>query len=85
MANFSQIAWIAEHIELYKTDPEKAHMWDAKSAGGSGTLPTRRPPRGAASERSTESGQGVAHCLLESSVGLATRGGARTLATDGVP
>ena len=40
MANFSQIAWIAEHIELYKTDPEKAHMWDAKSAGGSGTLPT---------------------------------------------
>lgn len=40
MANFSEIPWIAEHIELYKTDPEKAHMWDSKSAGGSGTLPT---------------------------------------------
>jgi deazaflavin-dependent oxidoreductase (nitroreductase family) len=40
MANFSEIPWIAEHIELYKTDPEKAHMWDAKAAGGSGQLPT---------------------------------------------
>ena len=40
MANFSEIPWIAEHIELYKTDPEKAHMWDSKAAGGSGQLPT---------------------------------------------
>jgi deazaflavin-dependent oxidoreductase (nitroreductase family) len=40
MANFSEIPWIAEHIELYKTDPEKAHMWDSKAAGGSGRLPT---------------------------------------------
>ena len=40
MANFSEIPWIAEHIELYRTDPEKAHMWDSKSAGGKGLLPT---------------------------------------------
>lgn len=32
--------WIREHVELYLTDPEKAHMWDASSAGGSGLLPT---------------------------------------------
>ena len=40
MPNFSEIPWIAKHIELYKTDPEKAHMWDSKEAGGSGPLPT---------------------------------------------
>ena len=31
--------WIRDHIELYKTDPEKAHMWDSGPAGGSGLLP----------------------------------------------
>lgn len=40
MPNFSEIPWIAKHIELYKTDPEKAHMWDSSEAGGSGLLPT---------------------------------------------
>ena len=40
MANFSEIPWIAEHIELYRTDPEKAHMWDSTSLGGPGLLPT---------------------------------------------
>jgi len=40
MAIFSEIPWIADHIELYRTDPEKAHMWDASAAGGSGLLPT---------------------------------------------
>jgi len=40
MPNFSEVPWIAKHIELYKTDPEKAHMWDSKEAGGSGPLPT---------------------------------------------
>lgn len=38
--DFSQIEWIAKHIELYKTDPEKAHMWDARPVGGTGILPT---------------------------------------------
>ncbi len=33
-------AWISEHIKLYYEDPEKAHLWDATSAGGSGFLPT---------------------------------------------
>ncbi len=40
MANFSEIPWIAEHIELYRTDPEKAHMWDSAPLGGPGLLPT---------------------------------------------
>ncbi len=40
MADFSKIPWIAEHIELYRTDPEKAHMWDSTAVGGPGPLPT---------------------------------------------
>jgi len=40
MANFAEIPWIAKHIELYKTDPEKAHMWDSTPLGGPGALPT---------------------------------------------
>ncbi len=40
MANFSEIPWIAEHIELYRSDPEKAHMWDSAPLGGPGLLPT---------------------------------------------
>lgn len=33
-------AWIRQHVELYLTDPEKAHMWDSSVAGGPGLLPT---------------------------------------------
>jgi len=40
MPNFSEIPWIAEHIELYRSDPEKAHMWDSAPLGGPGLLPT---------------------------------------------
>ncbi len=40
MANFAEIPWIAEHIELYRTDPEKARMWDSTPLGGPGILPT---------------------------------------------
>ncbi len=40
MANFSEIPWIAEHIELYRKDPEKAHIWDSTPLGGPGDLPT---------------------------------------------
>ncbi len=32
--------WIADHIELYSTDPDKAHYWDASVGGGRGLLPT---------------------------------------------
>jgi deazaflavin-dependent oxidoreductase (nitroreductase family) len=40
MPNFAEIPWIAEHIELYRTDPEKAHLWDSTPLGGPGPLPT---------------------------------------------
>ncbi len=40
MADMSQIPWIAEHIQLYRTDPESAHMWDSAPLGGPGLLPT---------------------------------------------
>jgi deazaflavin-dependent oxidoreductase (nitroreductase family) len=40
MADFSQIPWIAEHIALYRSDPEKAHHWDSGALGGPGVLPT---------------------------------------------
>ena len=40
MASFSEIPWIAEHIELYRKDPEKAHHWDSTPLGGPGILPT---------------------------------------------
>jgi deazaflavin-dependent oxidoreductase (nitroreductase family) len=32
--------WIADHIELYRTDPERAHYWDASLGGGSGQIAT---------------------------------------------
>ena len=32
--------WIKKHIAEYKTDPEKAHMWDSSMLGGPGPVPT---------------------------------------------
>ena len=40
MADFSEIPWIQEHIALYRSDPEKAHMWDSSPSGGPGRVPT---------------------------------------------
>jgi F420H(2)-dependent quinone reductase len=40
MAKFSEIPFIQKHIELYRRDPEKAHMWDSSAGGGPGVLPT---------------------------------------------
>jgi deazaflavin-dependent oxidoreductase (nitroreductase family) len=40
LPNFSEIPWIAEHIALYKSDPEKARLWDSRPLGGPGVLPT---------------------------------------------
>lgn len=40
MADFAEIPWIAEHIALYKSDPEKARLWDSTPLGGPGILPT---------------------------------------------
>ena len=32
--------WIRDHVELYLSDPERAHLWDSTVAGGPGPLPT---------------------------------------------
>lgn len=32
--------WIDDHVELYLSDPEKAHYWDASLGGGEGMLQT---------------------------------------------
>ena len=40
MASPADVPWIAEHIALYQSDPEKAHMWDSTPLGGPGILPT---------------------------------------------
>src|SRR5580692_7176041 len=32
--------WITDHVELYLSDPEKAHLWDSTIGGGPGLLPT---------------------------------------------
>jgi deazaflavin-dependent oxidoreductase (nitroreductase family) len=42
MANIpdSMPSWIKDHIDLYLSDPEKAHMWDSSAAGGTSILPT---------------------------------------------
>ena len=32
--------WIKDHVELYLSDPEKAHLWDSTIGGGPGPLPT---------------------------------------------
>jgi hypothetical protein len=36
-------SWIADHINLYKTDPEKAHLFDC-SIGGGKPLTSTLPP-----------------------------------------
>ena len=78
MANFSEIPWIAEHIELYRTDPEKAHMWDSTSLGGPGLLPTLL-----LTTRGRKSGEPRALPLIygtagDSHVVIASKGGAPT-------
>lgn len=40
MPSFAEIPWIAEHIRLYRSDPEKARLWDSTPLGGPGPLPT---------------------------------------------
>lgn len=32
--------WITSHIQLYRNDPDKGHMWDSAPVGGPGLLPT---------------------------------------------
>lgn len=33
------VDWKAQHVALYKTDPEKAHLWDSSVAGYHGVIP----------------------------------------------
>jgi hypothetical protein len=33
-------SWIADHVELYRTNPEKAHLWDSSIGGGKGMVAT---------------------------------------------
>ena len=40
MADSPHAEWIREHIELYASDPDKGHLWDASHLGGPGPLPT---------------------------------------------
>ena len=32
--------WITDHVQLYREDPDKGHMWDSTFAGGPGLLST---------------------------------------------
>ena len=32
--------WIKDHVGLYLSEPEKAHLWDSTIGGGPGPLPT---------------------------------------------
>ena len=32
--------WITSHIQLYREDPDKGHLWDSTFAGGPGLLQT---------------------------------------------
>jgi len=40
MTKIKDLDFVKNHIALYKSDPEKAHMWDASAAGAPGLLPT---------------------------------------------
>ena len=70
--------WILDHIELYRTDPERAHDWDASLAGGKGHLPTLL-----LTTRGRKSGREIALPLIYRKIGdawviVASKGGAPT-------
>ena len=33
-------SWISEHVKLYKSDPERAHLWDSALGGSKGLVTT---------------------------------------------
>ena len=37
---FQDLPFVRDHVQLYKTDPAKAHMWDSSAGGGPGLVPT---------------------------------------------
>jgi deazaflavin-dependent oxidoreductase (nitroreductase family) len=75
---FAEIPWIAEHIDLYRKDPEKAHLWDSTPLGGPGLLPTLL-----LTTRGRKSGQPRSIPLIYGNVGdsfvvIASKGGMPT-------
>jgi deazaflavin-dependent oxidoreductase (nitroreductase family) len=40
MPRIQDLPFVQQHIELYRRDPEKAHLWDSSPGGGPGVLPT---------------------------------------------
>jgi deazaflavin-dependent oxidoreductase (nitroreductase family) len=78
MVNFSEVPWIKKHVELYRTDPEKARLWDSTPLGGPGLLPTLL-----LTTKGRKSGQPRALPLIYGEVGgsyvvIASKGGAPT-------
>jgi deazaflavin-dependent oxidoreductase (nitroreductase family) len=68
--------WIFDHIELYKRDPEKAHLWDSSLGGSKGMLTTLL-----LTTRGRKSGNDVSIPLIYSKYGnafvvIASKGGA---------
>ena len=68
--------WIEDHVELYLSDPEKAHYWNASLGGGQGKLPTLL-----LTTRGRKSGQTKHSPLIYKQVGndyvvIASKGGA---------
>jgi hypothetical protein len=43
--------WIKDHVELYLSEPEKAHLWDSTSGGGPGPLPDAASDRARRADR----------------------------------
>ena len=68
--------WIFDHIELYKRDPEKAHLWDSSLGGSKGMLTTLL-----LTTKGRKSGKDVSIPLIYSPYGsafvvIASKGGA---------
>jgi deazaflavin-dependent oxidoreductase (nitroreductase family) len=40
MPRIQDLPFVQQHIELYRRDPAKAHLWDSSPGGGPGVLPT---------------------------------------------
>ncbi len=36
----SRPSWVDQHVALYRSEPEKGHLWDSTAVGGPGLLPT---------------------------------------------
>jgi F420H(2)-dependent quinone reductase len=69
-------SWITDHVKLYRTDPEKAHLWDSSLGGSKGMITTLL-----LTTRGRKSGREIATPLIygpygSSYVVIASKGGA---------